>query len=244
MASTTGQPTQSDRRFDVIAFDADDTLWHNEGLYSGALDRLKHILSAYPRAATVDGPLHAIEVRNLSHFGYGIKAYVLALIEAAIQVTGGTIRGQDIQKVIDLGREMIDAPIQLMEHVKTTLATLSEHYPLMLITKGDLFEQETRIGRSGLKSYFAYIEITSDKTAESYTTILAKYRIDPHRFLMVGNSHRSDILPVLALGGYAVYIPYPFTWAHEVVDDPPAGHPRYFELEHLGLLPALIEQIG
>lgn len=243
MVSATNQPDSSSRRFDVIAFDADDTLWHNEGLYAGALDRLKHILSAYPRAATVDSPLHAIEIRNLSHFGYGIKAYVLALIEAAIQVTGGTIRGQDVQQIIELGREMMDAPIQLMEHAEAALATLSEHYPLMLITKGDLFEQETRIARSGLRRYFTYVEVTSDKTTESYTAILAKYRIDPRRFLMVGNSHRSDVLPVLALGGYAVYIPYPFTWAHEVVDDPPADHPRYFELAHLGLLPALIKRI-
>lgn len=163
------------------------------------------------------------------------------MIETAVELTEGRITGQDIQVIIDAAREMLAAEVELLEHVPETLARLANTYPLMLITKGDLRDQETKIARSGLSQHFRHIEIVSDKSAASYAALLKRHAISPERFLMVGNSLRSDILPVLALGASAVYVPHPLTWAHEAAEPPPADHPGYHDLEHLGLLPTLLE---
>jgi putative hydrolase of the HAD superfamily len=230
--------------FDVIAFDADDTLWHSESLYSEAQDKFKQLLAPYHDAEQIGQRLHQTEMRNLQYYGYGIKGFTLSLIETAIELTEGRILSTEIQKVIDLAKDMLTAEVQLLGHAEETVARLADSYPLMMITKGDLFDQEAKIARSGLRQYFRYIEIVSDKTRDDYVTLLAKYRLAPSRFLMVGNSLRSDILPVVALGGRAVYIPYHITWAHENVLPPEEDRQRYFELEHLGLLPALIEKLS
>jgi putative hydrolase of the HAD superfamily len=189
--------------------------------------------------------LHAAEVRNLEHFGYGIKGFALSMIEAAIELSGGQIQGQEIQAIVDFAREMLDAPIQLLEHAQETVASLSLSHQLMLITKGDLLDQETKIARSHLADYFAHVEIVSQKTSAVYEAILARHHIDPHRFLMVGNSLKSDILPIVAIGGQAVYIPHPLTWAHETVVDTADGkQKRYSELEHIGFLPDLVSRLS
>jgi putative hydrolase of the HAD superfamily len=231
--------------FDVIAFDADDTLWHNETLYRATEDKFIQLLSRYRHAEAIEEALHAAEVRNLQRFGYGIKGFALSMIETAIELSEGRIQGGDIQAIIDFAKEMIDAPVRLFEHAQETVAGLSASHDLMLITKGDLLDQETKIARSGLGGYFTYVEIVSQKTSAVYETLLAKHSIDPERFLMVGNSLKSDILPVVAIGGQAVYIPYDLTWVHEIVGDHDGDEQRrYFELEHIGLLPDLVRRVG
>jgi putative hydrolase of the HAD superfamily len=230
-------------RFEVIAFDADDTLWHNERLYVSTQAKLKQLLAHYHRPEWIDERLYQTEMRNLQHFGYGIKAFALSMIETAVELTEGRIAGADIQTIIDSAKEMLAADVELLEHVAETLASLTNIYALMLITKGDLRDQEIKIARSGLAQHFRHIEIVSDKSRESYDVLLRRRGIAPERFLMVGNSLRSDILPVLALGASAVYVPYQLTWVHEAAEPPPADQPGYYEVEHLGLLPGLLERL-
>lgn len=228
--------------FDVIAFDADDTLWHNETLFSLTQDKFYQLLSAY-HSRGIDQRLFATEMRNLQYFGYGIKGFTLSMIETAIELTEGRIQGSEIQAIIDFAKEMRRAPVQLLEHVPAVIATLAQNYRLMIITKGDLFDQESKIAQSGLAGYFSHIEIISDKTTETYRTLLTKYNIEARRFLMVGNSLKSDILPVIALNGHAVYIPYHMIWKHETVAETESQPQSYVTLEHIGLLPAFVEQM-
>lgn len=230
-------------RFDVIAFDADDTLWHNERLYAEAQEAFRQLLAQYHSPAWIDQRLYATEMRNLQHFGYGIKAFALSMIETAVELTEGRIQGSDIQRIIDIARTMLTAEVELLDHVAATLMSAAQSYPLMVITKGDLRDQELKIAQSGLAQYFRYVEIVSDKSRDSYASLLRHHTINPARFLMVGNSLRSDILPVLALGASAVYIPYHLTWAHEHDTPPQADHPGYYQLEHMGELPALLARL-
>ncbi len=230
--------------FDLIAFDADDTLWHTEELYVGTQDRFKQLLAPYHSAEWIEQKLYDTEMRNLRVFGYGIKGFALSMIETAIELTEGRISGAEIQRLIDLAREMLEADVRLLDHVADTVAALAERYPLMIITKGDLFDQETKVARSGLGPHFKHVEIVSDKTEASYTALLARHQVPPERFLMVGNSLRSDILPVVNLGGKAVHIPYHLTWAHEVVTETRVGESSYLTLDHIGLLPGLLDDFG
>ena len=188
----------------------------------------------------VDRQLLDTEKKNLQVFGYGIKGFVLSMIETSIQLTKGEISGNEIEQIMDFGREMLTAPIQLLEHVEDTLQQLQNNYILLLITKGDLIDQETKIARSGLSDYFNSIEIISEKNVPAYQKILDTHQIQPERFLMVGNSIRSDILPVLEMGGTAVYIPYEIDWAHEH-DSKPGSSPSFHEMTHLGQLPGWLK---
>lgn len=230
-------------RFDVIAFDADDTLWHNERLFVKAQATFKQLLAQYHSPEWIEERLFQAEMRNMQHFGYGIKAFALSMIETAVELTEGRIAGRDIQSIIDLAKAMLAADIELFEHAAATLESLADTYALMVITKGDLRDQELKVARSGLAPRFRHIEIVSDKSLESYDRLLQRHGILPERFLMVGNSLRSDILPVLALGASAVYVPNELTWAYERAETPPAGQQGYYEIEHLGLLPALLREI-
>jgi putative hydrolase of the HAD superfamily len=229
-------------RFDLIAFDADDTLWHNEPFYTQAKGQFISLLSAYAPPETIGPRLDEIELRNLQDFGYGIKSFVLSMVEAAVDLSAGRVTGREVQVVVDIARRMLRADLELFEHVHETLAALKDHYPLMLITKGDQFEQELKIKRSGVDHYFRYIEIIGDKDARAYRLLLSKFNLDPRRILMVGNSLRSDILPVVELGGAAVYIPYEHTWSHENSENPIESK-AYYELENIGQLPALLAQL-
>lgn len=229
--------------FDVIAFDADDTLWENERLYVSAQVRLAELLARYHPPEWINDRLYQTEMRNLEHFGYGIKAFALSMIETAVELTEGRIAGADLQRLVDLAREMLGAKVNLLNHVAETLSALKAKYTLMLLTKGDLFEQENKIDRSGLRGCFRHIEIVSKKTVPVYKELLERHSIQPERFLMVGNSLRSDILPLLELGAYAVYIPHALTWQHENSDPPPAGQAGYYQLEHIGQLPVLLERL-
>jgi putative hydrolase of the HAD superfamily len=230
--------------FDLIAFDADDTLWHNEIHYSTALDGFKQLLVPYAPPEQVAHVLYETEMRNLAYYGYGIKSYALSMIEAAIQISDGKIDAQGILGVIGLARAMLDANTQLFEHAREVVDRLSSVYPLMLITKGDLLDQQRKLARSGLKPCFHYVEIVTDKTPESYAALLERYHIDPARFLMVGDSLRSDILPVIALGGCAIHIPYHITWAHEHIDLTGEQRRHFYKLDHLGQLPELIDRLS
>ncbi|MDX1521014.1 MAG: HAD family hydrolase [Anaerolineae bacterium] len=225
--------------FDIIAFDADDTLWHNETIFSLTQDKLKGLLSKYRDTGDLERDLYEVESRNLRYFGYGIKSFTLSMIETAIELTDGRISGREIEQILNFGKEMLETPTQLLPGVAETISALTEHYPLMIITKGDLIDQETKIAQSGLADHFTHIEIVSEKTPAVYQTLLTKYGLEPERFIMIGNSLRSDILPVLEIGGQAIHIPYQITWAHEDVTE--ADNQRtYLEAAEISEVPGLI----
>ena len=226
----------------VIGFDADDTLWHNEPLYTMTEAKFMSLLSPRRPRAEIEAQLYQTEIRNLDHFGYGIKGFTLSMIETAIELSGGDVTGREIQQIIDYAREMLRAPVELLPGVAATVEALARTHTLMLITKGDLFDQESKVARSGLAEHFAHVEVVSEKDKPTYATVLRRRGIDPAAFLMVGNSLRSDILPVVELGGSAVHIPYVTTWVHET-QHAPLDPARYHTLEHVGLLPALVESL-
>lgn len=230
-------------KFEILAFDADDTLWHNERFYVEAQNKFAELLSHYHKPEWVNERLFQTENRNIQHFGYGIKAFALSMIETAVELTEGRIAGTDIQTLIDLARKMLNAEVQLLNHVVEIIPLLAENYQLMVITKGDLLDQETKISRSGLGQYFQCIEVVSHKTIASYTKVLNRYSIPPQRFMMIGNSLRSDILPILEMNGSAVHIPYETTWLHESAKMPSNIQAGFYQLEHMGQLPALLAQI-
>ncbi len=230
--------------FELIGLDADDTLWHNERLYSAAQARFASLLAQYHDADWISERLFQTETRNIQHFGYGIKAFALSMIETAVELTEGRISGQDVQALVDLAREMLDAPVELLEHVAESLPLVAERHALMLITKGDLLDQERKLARSGLGGYFRDVEVVSHKNSRTYADLLLRRAVQPARFLMVGNSLRSDILPVMEMGGSAVYIPYAETWAHEEAEPPDPGQPGFHQLQHFGQLPALLAQLA
>jgi putative hydrolase of the HAD superfamily len=230
-------------KFDVIAFDADDTLWENEHLYKKSQARLVELLAHDHATERITERLYQTEARNLEHFGYGVKAFALSMIETAIELTEGRISGAELQTLVDLAKGMLHAKVELIKHVPETLDSLGARYSLMLLTKGDLFEQENKVARSGLRDRFRYIEIVSTKTVAVYKSLLEKHSIQPRRFLMVGNSLRSDVLPLLEIGAHAIYIPHELTWQHENCSPPPVGQAGYYQLEHIGQLPALVERL-
>jgi putative hydrolase of the HAD superfamily len=230
--------------FDLLAFDADDTLWQNEHLYHQTQAGLAEILVQYGiDEKSLDERLFQTESHNIRIFGYGIKSFTLSMIQTAVELTEGRFAGPDVLAIIDLAKAQLNAPVELLEHVNGTVAHLANRYRLMVITKGDLQDQETKMARSGLGEFFRDIEVVSDKTRESYARLFKNHGLDPSRVLMVGNSLRSDILSVLELGGTAVYVPHELTWLHEAAEAPAAGTPRYYQLEHLGQLPELLERL-
>ena len=228
---------------ELIGFDADDTLWRNESLYSATKARFARLLAQDYNIPDALERLDAKELDNLQYFGYGIKSFTLSMIETAVSLTDQQVKAGDVQKIVDFAREMLRAQVRLVPGAEETLARLSAAHRLALITKGDLFEQSMKVERSGLARYFSSVEVVSDKTQASYRAVLARYNVDPRDFIMVGNSLRSDIYPVLALGGQAVFIPDPQTWAHETQVDAAAGQAKYFELSRLADLPELLDRL-
>jgi putative hydrolase of the HAD superfamily len=227
----------------MIAFDADDTLWHGEVHYQETLENLKQILSAWDDPQSIEEIMYEIEMRNLPLYGYGVKAFMLSMIEAAVKITDGEISGKTIAEILSMGRSMLETDVVLYPDVKDTLEQLSGTFPLMVITKGDLLDQNAKVERSGLQKYFSQVEVVNDKTPDSYRSVLEKYHIDPKSMLMVGNSIRSDIVPILALGGIAVHIPANTTWEHEMVPGFDTSQDNFYEIEHFGQLPSLIQRI-
>ncbi|MBP1771882.1 MAG: family hydrolase [Holophagaceae bacterium] len=222
----------------TLAFDADDTLWHNETHYAETQEAFRALLRPFHDDAWIDARLHDTEMRNLGRYGYGIKGFTLSMIETALQLTEHRLDGAGVQQVLDLGKAMLDKPVEPLPGVADVLQALAGEYRLMLITKGDLFDQETKLARSGLGVHFAAVEIVSEKDEATYAAILQRHGIPAAAFAMVGNSVKSDILPVLALGAQAIHIPYHLTWAHEVVEAP-ADSP-FPVLDSIRDLPALL----
>jgi putative hydrolase of the HAD superfamily len=229
--------------FDVLAFDADDTLWHNERLYLQAQDRFVELLCHYHSPEWIRERLYQTETRNIGHFGYGVKAFALSMIETAVELTEGRICGEDIQVLVTQAKDMLDAEVELLDHVAETIPALAARYTLMMVTKGDLLDQERKIDRSGLGRYFRLVEVVSEKSRASYERLLLRNGIAASCFLMVGNSLRSDIWPVLELGGQAVYVPYTSTWLHEAAEVPGPEQAGFHQLQHIGQLPALLERL-
>ncbi|MEO1059360.1 MAG: HAD family hydrolase [Actinomycetota bacterium] len=216
-------PSTADRRideFDVVAFDADDTLWRSEDSFHAAEARFAELLSPHvDRGVDLDAALRAHERADVSIAGYGVKAFTLSMVRAAVTVTDGAVPGAVVGELVDIGRSMLIEPVQLLPNVPEVLATMSAHTRLVLITKGDLVHQTRKVTTSGLEHHFDEIEIVLEKDIEMYRRILGRLGVTPERFCMIGNSVRSDILPVMALGGSAIHIPYHLTWELERVDD-------------------------
>ena len=207
--------------FELVGFDADDTLWRSQDYFDDAQARFEAIVGRYVDLA--DAELHdrtlATERRNIKLFGYGVKGMVLSMIETAVAITDARISAGDIHRLVDLGKEILQHPVELLPGVRTAVEAVAEHHPLVLITKGDLFHQEAKVRASGLSELFHRIEIVSEKDPPTYARVLGECGVAANAFVMVGNSLRSDIAPVLALGGYGVHVPYYLTWAREAEAD-------------------------
>jgi putative hydrolase of the HAD superfamily len=223
----------------LVGLDADDTLWHNEVVYHEAKEALTGILSSLADPQQTRAVLDRTEVRNVGLYGYGIKSFTFSMLETAVELAHGALNASHIEAILDLGRAMLARDVQPMAYVAETLTALAERVPLGLLTKGDLAEQTHKIEHSGWKDLFRQIHIVADKNPTVYRTFLAQAGVDPRHFLMVGNSMRSDILPVLDLGGHAAFVPHPLTWGHESAAAP-IGNGRFHPLEDIrGVLPLL-----
>lgn len=219
---------------DVVGFDADDTLWHNENLFSLTQESFRQLLAEYGPTEDIANRLTQTELNNLKHFGYGVKGFTLSMIETALELTNNRIEAKQIKRMIELGKEMLSAPVELLDHVEKTITTLAEKHRLMLVTKGDLFDQESKLARSGLGPFFSGVEIVSEKNSATYRSILKRNGVEPERFFMIGNSMKSDVIPVLEIGGWAAHVPYKITWVHEQVTDYENTTERFFKLQHIG----------
>ena len=224
----------------VIGFDADDTLWHNETIFAAVQERYRALLARYHDAETVNRTLFATEMRNLELYGYGVKGFTLSSIETAIDLTRGEISADEIRTILQLGQEMLAHPVELLDGVAEVLTALSAAHEFVLITKGDLSHQQSKLAKSGLASHFRAVEVVAEKDEAAYAAILLRHRIAPGEFFMVGNSLKSDILPVLALGAAAVHVPYHVTWSHEHVESLPDAPGRFFQLQSIRELPTLL----
>lgn len=202
----------------LIAFDADDTLWPNQPHFDHVEARVLQILTRCGDAVYISSQLYAAQRRNMHLFGYGAKSFMLATIETAIQLTAGQVQGHEIQQIIDLGKRLLDFPIEPLPGVVDVLTALKQQgQRLMVLTKGDLFDQESKLARSGLGDFFDHVEIVSEKDEATYRRILHRHHLAPEAFVMIGNSLKSDILPVVQLGARAIHVPYHTTWIHEEV---------------------------
>ncbi|HJR25042.1 MAG TPA: HAD family hydrolase [Acidimicrobiales bacterium] len=246
---------------EVIGLDGDDTLWHSEQLFVDTQARFRELLAPHVDLdeATLDARLVEVERGNLARFGYGVKAFTLSLIETALDVTGGDLPGKDVQaildlgkylldhpveqldRVVDLGKYLLDHPVQLLDGVAEAVDALTDRYRVMVVTKGDLIHQESKVARSGMAELFWHVEIVSEKDEGGYRRALDRLRIDPATFVMVGNSVRSDVLPVLAIGGRAVHIPYHVTWELEEAEVLPEH--AFPVLASIAELPACIDAL-
>ena len=210
----------------LVGFDADDTLWRSQDYFDAAQADFERIVATYVDLDDVAHRLYAVEKRNLALFGYGVKGMVLSMVEAAVEITEERISAGDLHRIVGLGKDLLRHPVEVLDGVRAAVEEIAADYPVVLITKGDLFHQEAKVRESGMAHLFRRIEIVSEKDAATYTRLFEEFDIAPHRFLMVGNSLRSDIAPVLELGGWGVHVPYHTTWAHEAEASVPTGGER------------------
>lgn len=201
----------------VIAFDADDTLWVNETYFREAEHKFAKLLSAYETENTIDQELFKMEMKNLSIYGYGIKGFVLSMVESAIELSNGKISNKVLAEILAIGKEMISMPVELLDGIEDVLEALSKKYRLLVLTKGDLLDQERKLEKSGLTKYFHHVEVMSDKKEKNYSDLLEHLEVDVNEFLMIGNSLKSDVLPIINIGGKAIHVPFHTTWQHETV---------------------------
>jgi putative hydrolase of the HAD superfamily len=223
----------------VIAFDADDTLWHNEIFFREIEEKYCLLFSEFLPPHTVSRELLKREINNLEFYGYGIKSFMLSMIETAISITEGKIPASAIETIVSYGKEMMMKPVDVMDGVKEVLETLKGNYRLVVATKGDLIDQERKLRKSGLSHYFHHIEIMSDKKESDFQKLIKHLDVQPDEFLMIGNSLKSDILPVLNLGGHGIHIPYHVTWEHEMVEAD-TNHPNFRKAGHITDILALL----
>ena len=226
----------------TIGLDADDTLWHNMRHFQATEDALIAMLEPFADAGVARAAMEACEVRNLKLYGYGAKAFTLSMIETALEIGGDDVPASVIRQIIDAGRALHAHPVELLEGIEETLGALADRAPLVLVTKGDLFHQEAKLAASGLGGLFTGIEIVSDKKPSTFGGIFERYRSEPGRALMAGDSMRSDVLPALEAGAWAAYIPQPLAWSHEQ-RPPPRDHPRFRELPSLAALVHWLDEI-
>jgi putative hydrolase of the HAD superfamily len=221
---------------DLVGFDADDTLWHNEDGFRHAEERFTELVAPYvgPGIDVAEG-LSGMERANLAVYGYGVKAFGLSMIEAAITLTSGSIPAPVLGELLGLTRDLLEAPVRLLPDVPEVLREVSASHRVILITKGDLIHQTRKVTTSGLAHHFELVEVVNEKDPETYAAILRRLQVEPDRFCMIGNSVKSDVLPVLTIGGHAVHVPYPMTWALEHADP---GQHMFDELENIGEFPA------
>jgi len=221
-----------------IAFDADDTLWHNERFFRLTQDRFAELLTPYCDAPDLDAQLLAAERRNIGHYGFGIKGFMLSMIETALEVTDNKVPGSVIAELIAAGQDMLRHPIDLLPHARTAVLAAKARGPVLLITKGDLLDQERKVAQSGLGEMFDGVEIVSDKTPGVYTRIFAPFG-GAAQGMMIGNSMKSDVRPMIEAGGFGVFVPHDLQWDLEAATAP-TDHPRYIALQDLGDLPELL----
>lgn len=227
----------------LIAFDADDTLWHHERYFKLTEAKFRELLRPYAEPHHLSEHLLAAERRNIAHYGFGVKGFVLSMIETAVDVTDGRVAGSVIGQLLDAGRDMLRHPIEPLPHVEATLDALSGQYRLILITKGDLFDQERKLALSGLRDRFEAVEIVSEKDEATYRRLFLKHGTTPETAMMIGNSMTSDVLPPLAAGAFAVHVPSEHVWALDQHDDA-IDNPRFFRITNLSQLPALVAGLG
>ncbi len=226
----------------TIAFDADDTLWHNERFFRMTQERFADLLRGHTEREHLHARLLEAERRNLGHYGFGIKGFVLSMIETAIEVTDEKVPASVIRELIEAGQDMLRHPIELLPHARETVETLADDFRILLVTKGDLLDQERKLAQSGLGELFDGVEIVSSKTAEVYAGLFAKHGDGPETAMMVGNSMRSDVLPAIGAGAWGVFVPHELTWEIEH-EEAPAEHARYRRIADLGELPGLVTDL-
>jgi putative hydrolase of the HAD superfamily len=227
----------------TVGVDADDTLWHNETIFRLTHKRFVELLAPYGDEVQIDAKLAETEKRNLRLYGYGAKGFTLSMIETAMDLTDSQVSIGVIRQILAAGREMLTEPVEPLPGVEKALATLSERYRLVLITKGDLLHQEQKLAASGLGDLFAAVEIVSRKDASTYARVFARHGTGAAQAAMCGNSLRSDILPALEAGAWAAHVPYPLTWAHEMAEAP-SEHPRFAELASISEFPRWLDAVG
>ena len=236
----------SGSQIELVGFDGDDTLWHSEGYYQHAGAEFERIVGAYVdlEDAQTRARLLAAERRNLALFGYGAKSMTLTMVETAIELTDGAISARDIHRIVALGKAILEHPVELLPGIREAVEEVAARYRVVLITKGDLHHQERKVARSGLDDLFHRIEIVSEKSERSYRKVLDEFGLVVEAFVMVGNSMRSDIEPVVGLGGWGVYVPYHVTWEHELEHEVEAGHPRVIGVAHASEIPDAVARCG
>ena len=230
------------RPLTVIGFDADDTLWQNEQYYKLTESHFRGLLSEFAEGEHVSERLLEAEKRNLAHYGFGIKGFTLSMIETALEITEGRAPSSVISEILAIGRNLLSHPVECLPHARDALEALSGKYFLVLITKGDLFDQERKLAQSGLGDYFDAVEIVSDKTATTYRRIFGKHGEGPERSMMIGNSLKSDVVPAIAAGAWGVFVPHELTWVLEHVEKPEEA-PRFREIPDLGHVPDLVANL-